>query len=154
MQANIISLGRPITAPSLIPICHTVTPQCINTPIMVNGACRFITAVSLGAPFGAVFVENVDAADIAQTGKALAVHPLFPQGASIVFIQLLSKQSLKARFFEGAGKTASALQAAAVAAITAMMLQKTWESELDVLLDEKTFRIKWDRCGGEVFCVQ
>lgn len=151
MQTNYISLGKPITIPVLIPVHHKSTPKCINSPFMVNGEAYSVTAMSLGTTYGAVMVDDINQINITAVGHALSTHPLFPEGANIVFIQMLDKSNFKARLFvRGAGEAISSPEAAGVAATTVMMLQKTWENEVNTQMGE-TFRIKWDRCDGEVF---
>jgi len=151
MQSKTILFGRPIMAPVLIPVEHKATPKCIDAPFMVNGVCHRVTAMSFGSPHGAVFVDNVDIADVPTLGFSLGTHPLFPKGASIVFIQVLDKENIKVRLWQkGEGETAFAPEAACVAGTTTMMLQKTLKKEINVFMGGKSVRVEWDRGDGEV----
>ncbi len=146
-----ISLGKPVTAPCLIPVRHKSTPRCIYSPFMVNGDCYRVTAMSFGSPHGAVLVEDVDAVNVAALGASLGTHRLFPQGASIVFVQMLDGESLKARLWQrGEGETAFTCEAACVAATAAVMLQKTLASKATVLMGGHSFQVEWDRGAGGV----
>ena len=146
-----ISLGKPITVPVLVPVQHASTPTCINDPFMVNGECYKVTALSFGTPHGAVFVDDLDSVDVPAIGSALGTHVLFPQGASIVFIQVLNKGSLKARLWQrGEGEIAFTPEAACVAGTAAMMCQKVLFNTAKVTMSGEMFSMKWDRFGEGV----
>ena len=148
-----ISLGKPIMAPALVPVLHQSTPECIDSPFVINGECYGVTAMSFGAPYGAVVVDDINHASVKAIGHALSTHPLFPEGANIVFIQMLDESNLEACCFEkNTGEAVSSPEAAGVAATTAMILQKTLEHEVNVSIGKKMFQVEWDRCDGEVFC--
>jgi len=118
---------------------------------MIDGKCHRVTAMSFGTPHGAVFVDDVNSVDVPALGSALGTHALFPKGASIVFIQALDQQSVKARLWRrGEGEAAFTPEAACVAGTAAMMCQKVLFNEADVSMGDSLFRVKWDRGGGEV----
>lgn len=146
-----ISLGKPVTAPILVPVEHRSTPTCINNPFMVDGECYRVTALSLGSPFGSVIVEDVDKVDVAQLGSQLGTHVLFPKGASIVFIQVIDKENIKVRLWErNKGETPFTPEAACVAGTAAMMLQKVLGYTANVQMGGNTFEVKWSRGDGNV----
>ena len=151
-----VSFGRPVTEPYLIPVIHNSTPSCINVPFMVEGDEYRVTSFSLhgstGArTYGVVITDNVDIIDISFHGRALANHPLFPSGADIVFVQIESKDLLKARFYEKEEGVVSFSERGACAAfIAAKMMQKTFELQAVVEMDGKTCRVEWDGVDGEV----
>ena len=149
-EKRIVSLGKPITAPALIPVMHSATPMCINEPFMVEGGCYKVTAISFGSPHGAVFVDDISGVDIAKIGSALSSHR-FPKGASIVFVQILDKDNLKARVWQNnTGEVDFTEEAAAVAGVAAMMLQKTLKSEINAHMGGTVTAVKWDRGSNEV----
>lgn len=146
-----LSFGNPVTVPVLIPVEHKSTPACINDPFMVNGKSYGVTAMSFGSPHGAVFVENTDDVDVPSLGSALGNHALFPKGASIVFIQVLDKEHIKARLWQrGEGETPFTPEAVCVAGTAAMMLQKVLQREVHVHMGGSGFHVKWDRGGAGV----
>lgn len=147
-----VSLGKAITAPVLIPVIHESTPSCINDPFLVQGRAYGVTCVSFGSPHGAVLVENVDSVDVPEIGTALGTHPLFPRGASIVFVQITGKSSLKARLWQrGEGEIPFTPEAACVAAAAAIMLQKITKHEAEVTLGSRQVHVSWDRAVNQVF---
>ena len=146
-----ISFGKPITVPVLIPVEHKSTPACISDPFMVDGECYRVTAISFGTPHGAVFVDDLDGVDVPKLGYALGTHKLFPKGASIVFIQTIDNESLKARLWQqGKGETPFTPEAVCVAGTVAMMCQKLLFNEANVFMGDKDFRMKWDQGRDEV----
>ena len=145
-----ISLGEPITAPVLVPVKHASTPTCINDPFMVNGQCYKVTAMSFGSPHGAVFVDDLDSVDVEAIGSALGTHVLFPQGANIVFIQVIDKESVKIRLWQRCeGESCFTAEAVCVAGTAAMMCQKVLYNDANVFMGEDTFQVRWVR-GSDV----
>ncbi len=134
----------PVIAPVLVPVEHNATPVCIDSPFFANDAVYSVTAMSFGTPHGAVFVDDVDGVDVASVGAALGAHALFPQGASIVFIQVLDRQTLKARLWQrGAGETEFTPEGACVAGTAAMMLLKTSENKVRVRMGGAVAEVEW-----------
>ena len=125
LNATTTHYDDPILEPVLIPVEHNATPLCINDTFMVSGKPYGVTAMRIDTPHGAVIVDDVDSLDVAKLGSALSNHALFPEGASIVFIQVLDRQTLKARLYlRGEGEAVTS-EAVCVAGVAAMMLQKT-----------------------------
>jgi len=151
MTNNItISLGEPITAPFLVPVKHNTTPICINSTFLTGDELYKVTAMSFGNPHGAVFVDDVEKVDVKTLGRALGNHVLFPEGANIVFIQVLNKNNIMVRLWQrGVGETAFTAEAACVAGTATMMCQKTPYSEINVSMGGNIFQMEWNR-GVEV----
>jgi len=147
-----ISLGKPITAPALIPVRHTATPTCINNPFIINGQQYSLTALSFGTPHGAVFVEDVGSTDVSLLGLELGTHPRFPKGASIVFIQVIDSENLKARLWQqGEGERSFTPEAACVAGTAAIMLQKIFSNHIaTVSMGGTPYHVQWDRDSENV----
>ena len=147
----IISLGKPVTAPVLVPVVHKSTPACIDSPFMVNGECYRVTAMAFDTPHSAVFVDDIESIDVPKLGKALGTHALFPKGASIVFIQMMDKANLKARVWQyGKGEARFSYEAIGVAGTAAMMLQKTFEDKINVSMSGNIFTVHRNRNGGTI----
>lgn len=139
-----ITMGKPITAPNLIPVRHRSTPTCVNQPFTVNGEIFRVTCISFGTPYGAVLVDDVDSINLEHIGHSLGTHVLFPQGASIVFFQVLDKTNIKARLWHREyGAIDYTSEAVCVAYTVAVMLQKTMH-EGNVYMGKNEFHVKWD----------
>jgi len=149
-EAMSVNMGKPITAPCLIPVLHASTPKCINNPFMVNGEPYGVTALSFGTPHGAVFVDDVDGLDVATLGAALGTHALFPQGASIVFAQVVDKENVKARLWHrDHGGILFTPEAATVAGTAAKMLQKVSSGNVTVKMSENIVNVEWNHGDDE-----
>ncbi|MCL2112192.1 MAG: hypothetical protein FWH32_08145 [Clostridiales bacterium] len=142
----IVTYGDPIMSPVLIPVEHTSTPSCICKPFMVEGTRHNITAMSFGSPHGALFVDDLEDVDVPGLGAALGTHALFPEGASIVFIQVLDKESIKARLWQrGEGEAAFTPEAACVAGTTSIICQKIFSDKVSISMGGNTYNMRWDR---------
>lgn len=147
-----ISLGKPITSPVLIPVLHKATPNCINEPFMVDGEPYNVTCVSFKTPHGVVFVDEINNIDVSSIGQSLGTHPLFPIGASIVFVQVTSNESLKARLWQkGQGEIDFTPESVCVAATATRILQKTLKDEICVAMGSSNYQVICDRNAEEVF---
>jgi len=144
-----VMMGKPITAPCLIPVLHSATPACMAEPFMVDGTPYEVTALSFGTPHGAVLVDNVDSVDVTSLGRPLGTHALFPMGASIVFLQVLGGDQVKARLWQrDEGGIEFTREAACVAGTAAMMLQKVIKNQAQVSMGGICACVKWDRETG------
>lgn len=140
-----ILLGKPILSPILIPVTHSSTPNCINSPFMINGESYLLTCVSFGNPHAAVFFDDLDNMDISHLGSLLENHSLFPKGASIVFVQVLDNHHIKARIWQqGEGEIGYSIQGAGVAYAAAIMTQQIFH-DTSVEMPGGTFNVEWDR---------
>ncbi len=73
-----------------------------------------------GNAHAVLFVADVATADVAGIGQALQVHPEFPGGVNVEFVQVLDRGRLRQRTFErGSGETLACGTGAAVAAAAA-----------------------------------
>ena len=144
-----VFMGKPVTSPCLIPVLHCSTPNCVAEPFMVGATPYRVTALSFGTPHGAVVVDDADQVDVPSLGAALGTHALFPEGASIVFVQFLGGGRVKARLWQrGEGASGFSREAACVAGTAAMILQEAMKNEVDVFMNGRSARVEWDRETG------
>ncbi len=123
-------------------------------------------ACSMGNPHATLFVEDLDQVDTAGRGAALERHPLFPEGANIGFVEIVSPGRIRLVVWErGAGATLACGSGACAAVVNAHrrglvgrdcavampggLLQVAWRADGHVLLagpavTEFTGRIRLD----------
>ncbi len=78
----------------------------IEQPVEVDGHVLTATAVSMGNPHMAIFVEDVASVPLADWGPRLERHPEFPNRVNVHFVQALRRDHLIQRTWErGAGAT-------------------------------------------------
>lgn len=143
-----VCVGRPVTAPVLVPVLHRATPACICEPFIACGKVWHVTALHLGTAFGIVLCEDISSMDITQPGAALSTHTLFPQGADILFVQVLDRKRIRVRLWQKMhGEKPCTPEAAGAAAAAAIMLQEVYSSTAVVETHGRagTFHVAWDR---------
>ena len=106
--------------------------------------------VSMGNPHYVIFVDDIDAVDVAREGAALEHHPRFPQRSNIEFAQVRD-DAIRMRVWErGSGITMAcgtgACATAVAAAITGRCTRHT-----RVIMDGGTLDIDWREDDGHVY---
>ncbi len=149
-KSSKVILGKLNTVPALVPVLHMSSPACINSPVCVDGVCYSVTAASVTTAHGVVMVEDVNNVNVDDLGEKIGSHPIFPEGADIVFVQA-SENGIKARHYrKGLGEKGYTFEAACVAAAAAMMQQERLVSRLNVEIGGDIFSAEYDRATGEV----
>ena len=123
-----VGMGLPNFASAAVPMLN-VTPETakagevVDQPYSIAGGSFRITCLSMGNPHCVIFVDDVDAVDVARFGPALERAPIFPRRANISFAQALSATLLRVRVWErGIGETRSCGTAACAVAAAAVKL--------------------------------
>jgi len=149
-----VDMGTPILEGAQVP---TTLPgdekgRVIKAPLEAAGSEWHVTCVSMGNPHAVVFVDDLDAIDLATVGPALECHPAFPAKANIEFVQVLSRTHLKMKVWErGAGPTLACGTGACALAIAAA-LEGRAENACTVTLPGGDLQIEWRPDGdGHVY---
>lgn len=154
IKKTAVCVGRPITAPALVPVLHRATSACICEPFIACGKVWHVTALHLGTTFAVVLCEDISNMDITQPGAALSTHVLFPQGADILFVQVLDSKRIGVRLWQKMhGEKICTPEAAGAAASAAIMLQEVYSNtaEVEIHAHAGTFRAAWDRWDDTVW---
>jgi diaminopimelate epimerase len=115
----------------------------INEPFMVQDTSYTITSMLMGVPHTMVFVDDVDAMDIAGIGRQIEKHPDFPKGTNVNFVQYINPHEIKVRTWErGAGSTLACGTGSCASAI-ASILNKKAEGKVTVHLAIGDLIIEW-----------
>lgn len=81
-----------------------------------------VTCLSLGNPHAVVFVDDLDAVDVAQLGPLVENHPAFPDRTNAHFVQVLDNATLRMRTWErGAGLTLACGTGASASTVAAAL---------------------------------
>lgn len=144
-----VNMGIPRHIPNEIPLIAEHEQPTYK--VEINGLLVKFAAVSMGNPHAVILVEDVDLALVAELGKALESHALFPERANIGFMQLINRQYIKLRVYErGAGETL-ACGSGACAAVVAGIEQGLLDNEVSVALTGGELMISWAGRGQPVF---
>jgi len=143
-------LGQPKFDTQSIPM--SITPpleKVLNYPLDVNGERFAVTAMQMGNPNCCIFVDDFDALNWRQIGRAIEVHEQFPDRTNVVFVRPVERKLIELRIWErGVGETTASGTCSCAGAIAAMVNDKA-DRDVRVVMEGGEVRIKW-RPDGEV----
>jgi diaminopimelate epimerase len=100
-------------------------------------------SLSIGNPHFIIPVEKIDPADTMTLGAAIAVHPLFPQGTNVGFMEVVSEDHIRLRTYErGAGQTLACGSNACAAVIYGIM-ENSLSRKVAVEFEHGKVTIEW-----------
>ena len=143
-------LGQPKFDTKSIPM-SIVPPreEVIRYPLPVDGVPVMITAMQMGNPNCCIFVDDFDAFNWRKLGKAIEVHPQFPDRTNVVFVKVVDRNLIELRIWErGVGETTASGTCSCAGAVAAMINDKA-DRDVRVVMEGGEVRIKW-RADGEV----
>jgi diaminopimelate epimerase len=118
-------IGTPRFATSEIPVAGLERQAVVNEPISLAGGQYTFSAVNVGNPVAAIFMDSFDL-DWRQMGREMESHAMFPQRTNAVFVSVLDRENIDIRIWErGAGETAASGTCATAAAVLSAFLLKT-----------------------------
>lgn len=143
-----VNMGAPLLEPEQIPFS---ADRCAESyPLEVNGETFTIGAVSMGNPHAVLLVEDVQVAPVRELGSLLAVHPRFPQGVNVGFLQIEARSMAHLRVFErGVGET-RACGTGACAAMVYAHQRGLVEDKVEIHLPGGALTIHWSGPGQPV----
>jgi diaminopimelate epimerase len=133
-------MGAPRLDWQEIPLAEAM--DTLHVPASV-GWLKDAVCVSMGNPHAVYFVDDADTVNLAQAGRALEHHPLFPQRANISIAQIVSRERIRLRVWErGAGLTL-ACGTAACAALVAANRRALTGTKAEVELPGGVLTVEW-----------
>lgn len=150
-----VDMGAPIFDLARVPFdASGLTPQTVHSwqtwPLALEGrspaAPVFVAVLSMGNPHAVQLVDDVETAEVAQTGPLIENHVRFPRRVNAGFMQVISRSRIALRVYErGAGETL-ACGSGACAAVVAGIRLGLLDARVDVLTHGGTLTIEWQ--GG------
>ena len=147
-----VDMGAPVFELDRIPFDATgLTPQTAGSwqkwPLALEGRAQeapvLIAVVSLGNPHAVQLVDDVDTAQVAETGPLIERHARFPNRVNAGFMQVVSTRQIRLRVYErGAGETL-ACGTGACAAVVAGIRLGLLEARVDVLTRGGQLTVEW-----------
>lgn len=144
-----VNMGIPRHAPTEIPLLAAQEEQ--TYPVEINGTLTEFGAVSMGNPHAVIHVEDVTIARVAELGRILESHPLFPERANIGFMQVLSREHINLRVYERGAAETLACGSGACAAVVVGIGQNLLANDVTVDLPGGQLTISWAGRGQPVF---
>jgi len=143
-------LGQPRFDSQSVPM--SIRPpleRVIRYPLPVNGEPVPITAMQMGNPNCCIFVDDFDALNWRKMGKAIEVHPQFPDRTNVVFVRVVQRDLIELRIWErGVGETTASGTCSCAGAVAAMINEKA-DRDVKVVMEGGEVEINW-RADGEV----
>lgn len=116
-QTVTVDMGKPLFTPEKIPLNQDAAE---SYSIDVDDHHFQFHALSVGNPHAVIQVEQLDKTAVDKWGQRLSTHPVFPEGANIGFMELLSHQRIRLRVYErGCGETKACGSGAVAAGVVA-----------------------------------
>jgi len=144
-------LGQPGLDSSSIPmLTEEPLPQVIDYRLIEEGETFNVTALAMGNPNCAIFVEDFDSLAWRRIGKAIENHQQFPERTNVEFIRVLDRERIEIRIWErGVGETSASGTCSCAAAIASMINGLT-EREVEVRTPGGTVNVRWQEDGEVV----
>jgi len=137
-------LGQPKFDTQSIPM--SITPpleKVVGYPLVVNGESFPVTAMQMGNPNCCIFVDDFDALNWRAIGKAIEVHPQFPDRTNVVFVRPVERSLIELRIWErGVGETTASGTCSCAGAVAAMVNERA-DRDVRVVMEGGEVRIRW-----------
>jgi diaminopimelate epimerase len=116
-------LGIPKFEPASIPmIMNNPSQSAVDYSLAVDEISLQVTALQMGNPNCCLFVNEFDDLDWRKIGRAIEVHPQFPERTNVVFIKIIDRNTIELRIWErGVGETSASGTCSCAGAVASMM---------------------------------
>ena len=95
-----VDMGAPRLDWRDIPLAHATDTAAVALDPPVPGAPAQFSAVNMGNPHAVFFVSDAAKIDLDTLGRAIEIHPLFPQRVNVSFAQILAPDDVLLRVWE------------------------------------------------------
>ena len=143
-----VNMGVPRHQPSEIPLLFE--QETLNYKVTVDGNELVFSAVSMGNPHAVILVDDVENTPVADWGRALESHELFPERANIGFMQVIDRQHIRLRVYERGAAETLACGSGACAAVVIGILKNCLDQDVNVELPGGQLAISWAGRGESV----
>jgi len=147
VKAAEVNMGLPRFRPEQIPVDVPVDiiPM-LNYPLVIDGRELTLCLLSMGNPHAVTFLsQSVADFPLAEIGRKVERHPMFPQGTNFEAARVLSREKIEARVWErGVGETLACGSGASAMGVAARLLDYV-DRHVDIILAGGTLSISWDR---------
>ena len=107
--------------------------------------------VSIGNPNYVIFVDDVEAIDLATVGPKLEFHSRFPQRCNIEFAQVLDNGNIRMRVWErGSGITMACGTGACATLVAAALTGRTCR-KATIVMDGGSLEIEWRESDNHIY---
>jgi diaminopimelate epimerase len=145
-----VDMGKPQLHPQSIPLL--AEKQQVLYPLAIeSGEIFLVHAISVGNPHAVLLVDDLQKTKIDVLGKAISLHPQFPEQSNAGFMHIMNKGHIQVRVFErGCGET-QACGSGAVAAAAIGRLYHQLDAQIKVSLLGGDLQIDWPDLAGSIY---
>lgn len=140
-----VDMGPPSFEPASVPLAPDFA-ESLQVPFeSIHAGERLrLNAVSMGNPHAVVFGPDPVGIDVASVGREIEKSAIFPEGANVEFVEVVSSSHLKMRVWErGVGETLACGSGACAAFAAARELEMVGDS-VTLSLPGGELRLRWD----------
>jgi diaminopimelate epimerase len=120
-----VDVGIPTLEAARVPVLVDAD-RAIDHPVRIAGQPWRITAVGLGNPHAVVFVDDLDAVDLARVGPEFERDPIFPQRVNAHFVRVDSPDHVTMKTWErGSGVTRACGTGASAVCVASAITART-----------------------------
>jgi diaminopimelate epimerase len=143
-------LGQPrFDSPSIPMRTDEPLSRVVDYPLVIENETFPVTAMQMGNPNCAIFVEEFNQLDWRRVGRALESHAQFPERTNVEFVRVQDRANIELRIWErGAGETKSS-GTCACAGMVASAVKGLTDRRVTVWMEGGHVDILW-REDGEV----
>ena len=143
-----VNMGIPRHHPNEIPLL--MSPETVKYELIVDGKFYRFGSVSMGNPHAVLVVDDIRTAPVAELGKQLESHAIFPERANIGFMQIITPEFVKLRVYERGAAETLACGSGACAAVVVGIEQGYLSDKVTVELLGGKLSIAWQGRGTPV----
>lgn len=145
-----IKMPPPLFAPAQVPILFPSQQKTYMLPLADKTTVQ-VHALNVGNPHAVSVVNNLTEAPVENLGKALSLHPLFPEQSNAGFMEIIDSEHLRLRVYErGCGET-QACGSGAIAAAVVGRLFYHMAAKIEVTLLGGELFVEWEGEGQPIF---
>jgi diaminopimelate epimerase len=149
-----VKMGQPVLELMKIPVDAQnvkATAKSHEFELFVENRPLAATFVNIGNPHAIIFVNDVDAVDVAKLGPVLEHHPAFPKRANIHWAQIISRREMKMRTWErGSGITLACGTGASSVCIAAVLTGRA-DRDVRIHLPGGDLQLEWREADNNVY---
>ena len=145
-----VNMGIPKHQPDQIPL--QASQELDQYELDIQGQKVKFAALSMGNPHAVITVDDVSLAPVAEWGRIMESHAIFPQRCNIGFMQILNRHHIKLRVYErGAAETMACGSGACAAVVAGIQQGYLANPDIQVDLPGGSLLISWAGRGQPVF---
>lgn len=144
-------LGKPRFDSASIPmLTENTLARVVDYPLVIEGETHLVTALQMGNPHCAIFVDGFEQRDWRRVGRALESNAQFPVRTNVEFVRVADRANIELRIWErGVGETKSSGTCSCAAAVASAVKGLT-ERRVTVWMEGGHVEILWREPDDEV----